>query len=139
MSQICEVNGFDSKMHYTRTFLVKRAHGKRSSPLRTFAYKPIEISDFWEPYKGVRARDICGKKILFKDFEKILAIERQIIDESLEESSLKLCSKLRLAVGLSEEFEADENALANLDGFLADLAGERVDASDLVKTARRRL
>jgi len=77
--------------------------------------------------------------VSLRDFKRIVEIEKRVFDKPLEESSLKLCSILRASVGLSEKLEADGTALANLDGFIADLASEEVDASELVRAARRRL
>ncbi|MEM2972493.1 MAG: hypothetical protein QW270_08785 [Candidatus Bathyarchaeia archaeon] len=67
-----------------------------------------------------------------------LKIEKQLLNTPLEKSSLELCSKLRISTGLPEEYEAEENALADLDGFLADLAGEETDASEIVRATRKR-
>ncbi|MHA1834981.1 MAG: hypothetical protein ACTSV7_13465 [Candidatus Baldrarchaeia archaeon] len=74
-----------------------------------------------------------------KEIRAKLKTIQEEINKSLEKSSLELCSKLRVAVGLSPEFDADETALINLDGFLADLANEKVDSSELVRAARKRL
>ena len=137
MAQTCGEVKCGVKMHYTfplRAYKIMRAHKKIVFPSKAFT-KPIEAYDIFEPIKG----EICSKETPLRDFKRILEIEKRVLDKSLKESSLKLCSKLRVAIGLTDEFEADQTALANLDGFLADLAGEEVDASELVRAARRRL
>jgi len=131
--ELCEKAGrFATIPRYEFPYQFYKIHGKIGPPLKP-AYK------LFKPYDPFKPIEVCSEKVPLEDLKRIFEADRQILERLLEESSLKLCSKLRVAVGLSEEFEADETALANLDGFLADLAGERVDASELVEAARRRL
>jgi len=137
MAQMCEKVKFDLQMYYTFPF---RAYERKHEhiiglPSKAFTYELIGEQNIFEPIRG----EVCTKEAPFRELNRIVAIERRFLDKPLEESSLKLCSKLRFSMGLSEQFEADGTALANLDGFMADLAGEGVDASELVKAARRRL
>ena len=92
-----------------------------------------------KPIRKVTCNQSLYGRFDMGELERTLGLQRQLFDEPLEELSLKLCSTLRTRIGLPEKFEADGNALRNLDGFLADLAGEEVDASELVRAARKRL
>lgn len=138
MAQVCERAKFGNiKMPYSLPF---RAYERKRElvigfPSKTLPYKRIEIYDIFEPIRV----EVCSREVPLRDFRRIIEIEKRVLEKSLEESSLKLCSKLRVSMGLSEKFEADGTALTNLNGFMADLAGEEVDASELVKAARRRL
>jgi len=137
MAQICEKGKLGVKTPYTLPFgahEIARARRETVFPSKALT-KPIEAYGIFEPIKV----DVCSKEVPLRDFRSIIEIEKQVLDKPLEESSLKLCSKLRVAMGLSKEFEADGTALANLNGFMADLAGEEVDSTELVKAARRRL
>lgn len=137
MAQVCEKAKFDVKMPYSLHFrpYERKREFAIGFPSKALPYERIEAYNIFEPIKG----EVCSKTVPLRDFRRIVEIEKRVLDKSLEESSLRLCSKLRVAMGLSEKFEADGTALANLDGFLADLADEEVDASELVKAARRRL
>ena len=137
MAQICEEVKLRGKMRYVtplRVYGTKRAHTRVIFPSKAFT-KPTKPYDFFEPIKA----EVCINEAPLRDFKRIIDTERKVLDKTWRESSLKLCSRLRVNVGLSGEFEADETALANLDGFLADLVSEEVDATELVKAARRRL
>lgn len=143
MAQMCEECKLGIKMRYIlppRAYESARAHKRVAFPSKAHA-KPPKPYDIFEPIKGEECikEEICIKEGSLRAFKRIVEIERKVLDKSLEEASLKLCSRLRVAIGLSDEFEADETALANLDGFLADLADEEVDVSELVRAARRRL
>lgn len=143
MAQICEKRKIDRESYYHWPIRRHRReaaiiHKGISFPSKISHPKRIEVvHDIFEPIKiGFKKDD---PRVHWRNLKKILEIEKQLLDMSLEESSLELCSKLRASVGLSDEYEADETALADLDSFLADLAGEEVDASEVVRDARRRL
>lgn len=142
MAQICERRKTDVRTCYPlpswgyRTGVQKRI----SLPSRKSHYEPIEsVHDIFEPIMvGIHGKTE-RPRLCIRDFKEILEIEKQLLETSLEKSSIELCSKLRSSIGLSKEFEADGNALVNLDGFLADLADEEVDSAELVRATRRRL
>ncbi len=133
MAQLCEKRKFDFRAQYPSGY--HENHRRISSPIGVRLYESVEECNI-EP---IRTKSCDYLRVSFKDLKEIVEIEKQLLEMSLEKSNLELCSKLRASVGLSSKFKADETALANLDGFLADLADEEVDSSELVRATRRRL
>jgi len=139
MALVCEKKKFDVKMHHTLSNRAPKIHGGIGFPSKVPTFESTKAWHSFEPtIVGVGVKGTCPP-IPLRDFKKTVKIEKQVLDKPLEEASLKLCSILRASVGLSEKLEADGTALTNLDGFITDLAGEEVDASELVRAARRRL
>ena len=81
--------------------------------------------------------ELCKRRIDFNEIMKSLYRSFETIETPLEKRSHELSSKLRTMFGLPKA-KGDPNALADLDGFLADLAEEGIDSSELVRKARSR-
>lgn len=133
MAQLCEKRKFDFRAQYPSGY--HENHRRIGSLIGVRLYEPVEECNI----RPIRAKSCDYLRVSFEDLKEIVKIEKQLLEMSLEESSLELCSKLRASVGLPSKFEADETALANLDRFLADLADREIDSSELVRAARRRL
>jgi hypothetical protein len=141
MAQICEERKIDRKLGYHWPI---PSHKELAITPKEISFPSIShdkylerIHDIFEPIRvGVEEYDQRAHR---RNFKKIIKIEKQLWDTTLRKTSLELCLKLRVSVGLPDEYEADETALAELDSFLADLADEEVDASEIVRTARKRL
>lgn len=139
MALVCEKKKFDVKMYHTLPDRASEIHRGIGLPSKVPTFESTKAWHSFDPIiVEVGVKGTCPP-ISLRDFKKIVKIEKQVFDKPLEKASLELCSILRASVGLSEKLEADGTALTNLDGFIADLAGEEVDASELVRAARRRL
>ena len=132
MAQVCESRRFDFEVHYP----LRKYKTYESIILEAKQSELVGEYGIFKPTGSTSCEDV---QLGLSDLRKRLAIEKWLLDMSLEKANIDLCSKLRASVGLSKEYEGNETAIADLDSFLSDLAGEEVDASEIVRAARRHL
>lgn len=140
MSVLCERKRSKASQRHRRghPFLYEISHRETEPSLEERHHEYFEVKPHQlEPLRNVTT-SVMTKRACLQKLDRIIRMERELLDSYLEESSINLSKALRASIELPEKFEADDTALANLDSFLADLADDETDASEIVKAARRR-